>query len=499
MKAVELFSSFNNIQILGQSLDNKNIEYLVSDSRQVRENTCFIAVRGQRFDGHHAVSQVIDMGATVLVVDHFEEKWAQYEASFVVVKSTYRAQALLANYFYGQPTKKLNLVAITGTNGKTTTSSMISDWLMRLGHKTGLLGTMHYKVDQTYYPAINTTPDALRLQDLFHQMIDEDCEDAIIEASSHALFLGRLWYTDVNCAIFTNLTREHLDFHKTMEEYAYAKSLLFSQLGQSIVGNRQKLAILNMDDSAWQLMQQVTSAEIVTYSLTNTQADVYVSDIKLINGGSLFNLHFKGQIFPVHLKMMGQYNISNYLATFLCLVVYYGYSPKLVIETAMSFEGVEGRMQSINLSQEFQVVVDFAHTPDALRNVLDQLNRQKKGKLLALFGHSGGNRDSGARPELGDILFQSADSIVFTADNPRHEPVDQICQAMIGDHSEKPYIVIEDRYLAIKEILSMAKADDIVVFLGKGNEAYQVIGDEYQPYNEVETIKQAYSELESRD
>ncbi|MBK0348514.1 UDP-N-acetylmuramoyl-L-alanyl-D-glutamate--2,6-diaminopimelate ligase [Aerococcaceae bacterium zg-ZJ1578] len=489
MNAVNLINKIQTAIVYGEPLENKQIQSLVHDTRQVSANSCFIAIRGERFDGHQAIEAVVAAGATVVIVEELQESWLQLPVSIVVVGSTFRAQAMLANAFYGEPSTKLNVVAITGTNGKTTTSSMISEWLMTLNRKTGLLGTLHYKVDQTYYPAVNTTPNALELQRLFNEMVEVGCDDAIIEASSHALQLGRLWYTDVDCAIFTNLTREHLDFHHTMQEYAFAKSLLFAQLGQQFHNGKPKVAIVNADDPYSHIMTQATAAEIVTYSTQHTNATVYATDIQMKQHHMIFILHDRDKEYDISLKMIGEYNVLNYLAAYCCLAYYYQIEPLQIIAAADKFNGVMGRTQIVDCQQPFQVVVDFAHTPDAIENVLSTVSSNKKGKLITLIGHSGGNRDSGARPEIGDIVFQYSDYIVFTADNPRHEPVQKICKELIGEHTEKDYVIIEDRIEAIHYALSIAQPNDSVVFAGKGGESYQVIGDEYVPFNEVEIIE----------
>ncbi|MBF6625760.1 UDP-N-acetylmuramoyl-L-alanyl-D-glutamate--2,6-diaminopimelate ligase [Aerococcaceae bacterium zg-BR9] len=488
MDAVNLMSKLQTAVVYGEPLDNKQIQSLVHDTRQVSANSCFIAIRGERFDGHQAIESVVKAGATVVIAEAFNEAWLALPVSIVVVPSTYRAQAILANAFYQEPSTKLNMVAITGTNGKTTTSTMISEWLMQLQRKTGLLGTLHYKVDKTYYPAVNTTPNALELQRLFNEMVDAGCTDAIIEASSHALQLGRLWYTDVDCAIFTNLTREHLDFHQTMDAYAYAKSLLFAQLGQHFQHGKPKVAIVNADDSYSAIMSQATAAEVVTYSVRDSHATVYASDINVEQNFMTFTLHDRQHTYAITLNMIGEYNVSNYLAAYSCLAYYYQIEPEQIIAAASQFKGVTGRTQMIDCQQPFQVVVDFAHTPDAIENVLSTVAKSKKGKLITLIGHSGGNRDSGARPEIGDIVFRYSDYIVFTADNPRHESVQKICRELIGTHTEKDYVVIEDRIEAIHYALSIAQAGDSLVFAGKGGEPYQVIGDDYVPFNEAEII-----------
>lgn len=494
MKATDLIEVIRLSALYGEPIEKKEIEALVNDTRKVTENSGFIAIRGTQFDGHDAVKQAVDLGAILVIVEEYREEWAELKTSILVVPSTYRAQSILANQFYQQPSEKLKVVAITGTNGKTTTSSMISEWLTQLGHKTGLLGTLHYKVNQTYYPAVNTTPNALELQRLFHEMVEEGCQDAIIEASSHALQLGRLWFTDVDCAIFTNLTREHLDFHKTMDQYAFAKSLLFAQLGQQFANGQPKLAIINADDDHADIMSQATSAEIVSYSIGNSKATIYATDIEADGHQTNFNLWIENKKYHASLKMLGNYNVSNFMAAFLCLKYYYHFTNEEILSVASEFQGVEGRMQVINSGQDFQVVVDFAHTPDAIKNVLEQLGSNKKKRLITLIGHSGGNRDSGARPEIGDIVFKYSDFIVFTADNPRHESIQKICHELIGNHSEVPYIVIEDRIEAVRYALSIAETNDLVVFTGKGGEPYQVIGDDYIPYNEAEIIQTVLKE-----
>ena len=494
MNQLELLSPIRSYRIYDQANKlQEEVTTLVNDTRQVIPGSCFIAIRGEHFDGHSAIAEVIESGASLVIVEEKPENVEELstQATIIVVPSTFRAQAVLSNQFYGEPSTKLNLVAITGTNGKTTTANMINDLLESLERKTGMIGTMHYKVDQTYYPAVNTTPNSMVLQGLFNEMVEADVTDAVIEASSHALQLGRLWCTDVDCAVFTNLTREHIDFHKTMENYAYAKSLLFSQLGQKTHKGKVKLAVLNDDDEYASVMAQATSAEIVTYSLVNPNATAFSDNIRLLDNQTTFTLHVYDKEFEVAIPMLGTYNISNYMAAFLVMHEYYGYDPETIIEaTNKHFEGVSGRMEVIEAETDFEVVVDFAHTPDALENVLLELNRFKKGRIITLFGHSGGNRDSGARPELGDILFKYSDEIVFTADNPRFEDVTSICQMMIQDHDEKPYTIIEKREEAVKFALELARENDIVLFAGKGGEPYQIIGDEKIPYNEAEYIKQ---------
>lgn len=489
MKATELLGVLHNYQLIGESIDGLEISTIVNDNREIQANCCFVAIRGETFDGHDAVKDVVRAGAKLIIIEKYRDEWKELAATFVVVSSSYRVQAILANQFFDQPSTKLRVVGITGTNGKTTTSSMLSDLLEILDHSTGLIGTMHYKVADTFYPAINTTPNAMRLQQLYYEMVEVGCQDVAIEASSHALNLGRLWYTDVDCGIFTNISREHLDFHHTMENYAQAKSLLFSQMGQRFIDGKPRVAIINQDDEFAEMMIQAGASEVFTYSLKDSTATAYGSNYGANDRGVCFDLHYNSDKYHVQLPMMGNYNAMNFMAVFLCLVEYYGYDVQDVLTATEKFTGVEGRMQSIEEGQDFQIVVDFAHTVEAIEQVLSELKKVSHKDLIVVFGHSGGNRDSGARPEIGDTLFKLASKIVFTADNPRFENVTKISQEMIQDHDEKPYVIIEDREEATKFAIGNAEKNDMVVFLGKANEPFQVIGAESLPYDEVAIIQ----------
>lgn len=493
MKQSELILPIYNYEIIKDTYLDQEVSIFTNDSRKIIDGAAFIAIRGENFDGHQVLAQVTQQGARMVFVEEVPENIDEIGGTIVKVPSTYRLQAILANQFYDQPSNKLEVIAVTGTNGKTTTTTMISQTLETLGHKTGLIGTIHNKVGSRIIPTVNTTPDAVALQHLFNEMVGEGCQDVLLEASSHALALGRLAYTAVDCAIFTNISREHLDFHKTMEEYTHAKSLLFSQLGQRFHRGRASLAILNLDDEHWEQMAMVTSADILTYSIEDSTATAYAHTIKNIEGETHFVIDYRRQSYPTSIPMRGVYNIYNYLAAFLCIVGYYGYTPEEMINAFKKFQGVTGRMQSIQEGQDFEVIVDFAHTTDALERVLSDISESmgENQRLVVLMGHSGGNRDSEARPELGDILFKYADHIVFTADNPRYESVDKIVKEMIGTNQNKPYEIIEDRIEAINHTIQKAQVEDLIVFVGKGGEPYQVIEDQYIPYDEVQVVTEA--------
>lgn len=489
MKQIRLLEALRAYQVYNTDYLQEDIVQVSNDSRQIHPGACFIAIRGEHFDGHSALEAVCRKGAKMLVVDQLPDDYQQLTASIVLVQDTVRAQAILANVFYGEPSRHLNVLAVTGTNGKTTISTMLADLLTRLGRKTGLIGSRVYKIGDRVEAAVNTTPNSLKMQSLFHEMVEAGCQDVCIEASSHALVLGRLWYTDVDLAIWTNLSREHLDFHSTMDQYAQAKSLLFSQLGQQLDQGRSKLAIINLDDPYYDKIRQVTAAEIVSYSLTDPEATIHASEIRDQDHRLHFNLHFHGRVFPVDLAMQGHFNVSNYMAVFLTLYYYYGFSIEEIVSATQSFPGVPGRMQVVDCGQDFTIVVDFAHTSDALTNVFQAVRQQGPKRIISVMGHSGGNRDSGARPGLGDVLFEYSDFIVFTADNPRFEDVDKICREMIGHHDEKPFKIIPDRWQAVRFAIDQAQAGDLILFAGKGGEGYHIIGDEKIPYDDAEEAR----------
>lgn len=490
MQAELLVNTIRSGQLYGQHLTGE-ISKIVNDTRELVQDCVFVAIKGETFDGHVAVQEVAKAKAKLMVVEYLPENWEDYELTYMVVPSTYRAQAVLANAFYQKPSEQLNVIAVTGTNGKTTISTMISELLMHKKRKTGVIGTLHYKVDQTFYSAPNTTPNAVLLQSLFAEMVNAGCQDAVIEASSHALALGRLSYTDIDCAIFTNLTREHLDFHVTMDHYAYAKSLLFAQLGQQFHQGKPRIGVVNLDDPYAEVMIQATSAEILTYSLQHENATLYASNMQQAIGGQTFDVTHRGTTINVFLPMLGDYNVANFLAVALCLMYYYEWSLVEVVQAVREFKGVEGRMEVIRQGQLFEVIVDFAHTPDAVARVLSAARKTAKKRLVTIIGHSGGNRDSGARPEIGDYVFQYSDYIIFTADNPRHESVTKICAELIGSHQEVPYEIIEDRVAAVNRAIDLAQEGDMLVFAGKGGEPYQIIADEKVPYSEAQVIRQA--------
>ncbi len=476
------------------SLENIVVDKLAQDSRKVVPNTMFFCIEGVTVDGHHFAKKAKELGANVFVASK-PIKEQVGDSPVIYVKDVTRVMTLFANHFYGYPSESLNMIGVTGTNGKTTVTHMVDYLLEELGKPTALIGTMYRKIGEERFETRNTTPEILTVHETLQKVKEIGGDTCIMEVSSHALQLGRVWGIDYNVAVFTNLTHEHLDLHKTMENYAHAKSLLFSQLGNHSKNGKLRVAILNRDQECFEQFVYSTSAEIISYGFTE-EADIRATEIESNGAMTTFVVTVNGEKFPVMIPMIGLFNVYNVLAAFGVAMVNGIPLPK-AIEIIAKFPGVGGRMQLIQKGQPFQVIIDFAHTPDGLENVLSTLEEVKMNRVITIMGHSGGNRDSSMRPELGKIAFEKSDYVILTADNPRQEPLEKIYSEIVSGRNNKntPYECVDDRKQAIERALEIAQEGDILLFAGKGVEPYQVIGEEYIPYNEVETVVQALEKL----
>lgn len=476
------------------SLENIVVDKLAQDSRKVVPNTMFFCIEGVTVDGHHFAKKAKELGANVFVASK-PIKEQVGDSPVIYVKDVTRVMTLFANHFYGYPSESLNMIGVTGTNGKTTVTHMVDYLLEELGKPTALIGTMYRKIGEERIETRNTTPEILTVHETLQKVKEIGGDTCIMEVSSHALQLGRVWGIDYNVAVFTNLTHEHLDLHKTMENYAHAKSLLFSQLGNHSKNGKLRVAILNRDQECFEQFVYSTSAEIISYGFTE-EADIRATEIESNGAMTTFVVTVNGEKFPVMIPMIGLFNVYNVLAAFGVAMVNGIPLPK-AIEKIAKFPGVGGRMQLIQKGQPFQVIIDFAHTPDGLENVLSTLEEVKMNRVITIMGHSGGNRDSSMRPELGKIAFEKSDYVILTADNPRQEPLEKIYSEIVSGRNNEntPYECVDDRKQAIERALEIAQEGDILLFAGKGVEPYQVIGEEYIPYNEVETVVQALEKL----
>ncbi|EHL2591952.1 UDP-N-acetylmuramoyl-L-alanyl-D-glutamate--2,6-diaminopimelate ligase, partial [Listeria monocytogenes] len=357
MQAIPVFT--------GEVSETIEISHIAQDSRKVKPGTLFICIDGEVVDGHQFASRAVELGAVAIIA----EKQVDVSIPVIYVRDSKRAMAMLADYFYGSPTQALKLVGITGTNGKTTVSHLVEQIVRENGEQTGLIGTMYRKIGDQILETKNTTPDSLTLQETFRDMLLSGVSTAVMEVSSHALVQGRVYGSDYDVAVFMNLSQDHLDYHHTMEEYANAKSLLFAQLGNSYHTSNPKIAVLNADDAESVRMQKATAAHIITFGIKQ-EADFQASNIKITSHGSTFDLGTPVGNFTLKIKMIGNFSVYNVLAAIATSFALHIPMEK-AIKTVESIPGVKGRFELVHAGQEFPVIVDYAHTPDGLLNVLE--------------------------------------------------------------------------------------------------------------------------------
>ncbi|MFE8703632.1 UDP-N-acetylmuramoyl-L-alanyl-D-glutamate--2,6-diaminopimelate ligase [Cytobacillus sp. FJAT-54145] len=464
--------------------ENPEILSIENDNRKVKKGSLFICIKGFTVDGHDFAQSAVDQGAVAILA----EKKLALNVPVIVVPDTRRAMAVLADAFYGQPSQKLHVIGVTGTNGKTTTSHLIEKVFSDAGQKTGLIGTMYTKIGDQELETKNTTPESLTLQKIFHQMKEEAVETAVMEVSSHALVEGRVHGTDYNVAVFTNLTQDHLDFHHTMEEYQRAKGLLFAQLGNTYNYKKPKFAVLNADDRASVEYKKSTSAHVITYGIDH-QADLQATNIKMGAKGTEFELLSPYGTHKIQMPLIGKFSVYNVLAT-IGATIASGIPINQVIASIESIKGVPGRFELVHAGQDFTVIVDYAHTPDSLENVLKAIKQFAKGSIHVVVG-CGGDRDRTKRPLMAKIACEYSDHPVFTSDNPRSEDPAQIVRDMEEGVKGEEYKVIVDRKSAIHHAIQLAKKDDVILIAGKGHETYQQIGNETLDFDDRIVAKEA--------
>ena len=465
---------------------NPEIRSIEMDSRDMQPDSLFVCMKGFTVDGHDFAKQAVEKGAAALLV----ERPVHLDVPTVIVKDSQRAMAILADVFYGHPTRKLHLIGVTGTNGKTTTTYLIDKILEDAGRKTGRVGTINTKINGVEYDVKNTTPESLALQKLFHRMIEENVEAAVMEVSSHALHMGRVRGCDFDVAVFTNLTQDHLDYHQTMDNYRQAKGLLFSQLGNTY-GSKRKIAALNDDDPSSHYYKKITAAEVIGYGI-HAKADVYAKNIQMSPKGTRFLLCTpKGEV-DVQMRLVGKFSIYNALAAAsACLVS--GVSLRSIRSSLERIEGIPGRFEVIDEHQPFTVIVDYAHTPDSLLNVLRTVKEFAAGNVTVVVG-CGGDRDRTKRPLMAGIAVKHADYAILTSDNPRNEDPEQILREMTNGLTDG-FNVVVDRKEAIYKAIREAREGDVIVIAGKGHETYQIIGDQVIEFDDRIVARQALKEL----
>ena len=468
--------------------------HITADSRTVQEGSLFICLVGATVDGHSFVEKAVQDGAVAVVVS--KPVTVPDHVAVIYVEDTRQALQAAVPFFYDYPASKMRMIGVTGTNGKTTTTHIIAHLLRSQGYTVGVIGTVHILIDDQSYPIHNTTPDVADLQQILQQMVDAGVTHCIMEVSSHALALGRTAGVEYDTAVFTNLTQDHLDFHKTFDNYLAAKAKLFKQVSASYQVKEGKGAVINVDDAYGQAIVDVTTSPMITYS-TEGKGSMNASDLTVTAKSSQFTLNYDGKSYPISTKIAGMFNVYNTLAA-VGATLYEGLSMEEIVKGLATFTAVPGRFELIEEGQDFAVVVDYAHTPDGLENILQTAKKIVDNRILVVFG-CGGDRDATKRPIMGRIAAQFGDRVFVTSDNPRTEdPVQIVKDVEVGVreglHDDVTYEVIVDRREAIHKAIAEATTGDVVIIAGKGHEDYQILKDETIHFDDREVAREALKE-----
>ena len=464
------------------------ISSLSYDSRQVEQGALFFALPGGRSDGFDYIAQAVDRGAAAIVAERLPADLPA-EMPFVEVDDVRETLTFLASFFYHQPTLKLKLAGVTGTNGKTTTTYLLKHICERVAWRCGLIGTVRYEIGDEIVSSARTTPEALDLQSLLARMRDAGCKAAVMEVSSHAITLGRIRGLEFDAAVFTNLTQDHLDFHGNLEAYFEAKASLFTHYLPT-QKRKRGVAVINIDDRfGAELYSRVSKLmRVITYGV-GSRADFRASNFKTELGGTAYQLDAQDRSFLVRLPLIGKFNIYNSLAA-LAAAVAMGVQLRAAVLALATAPHVPGRLELVAAKRNYQVFVDYAHTDDALNNVLRTLRDLNPNRLIVVFG-CGGDRDRAKRPLMGRAAEQGADFSIITSDNPRSEDPGAILRDVEGGFQSGNYEKIVDRAEAIQRAIGMAQLRDIVLIAGKGHENYQEFAHKTLPFDDVEVARAA--------
>ena len=470
MKLVELFEPAALLSPLPEPIASSEITGLAYDSRKVGNGFLFFAFSGSKSDGRAFANQALQKGALAVVSE--AEAPPGFPGPWIRVAHGRRTLATAAGIFYGHPDRRLKLIGVTGTNGKTTTTYLIDSILRSAGLTTTLVGTIEYRLADRLLPAVNTTPESLDLFRMFHDLEQAGGTHVTMETSSHALSLGRVHGIQFETAVFTNLTRDHLDFHGDMASYLAAKQMLFTS--ESSAGPR--FAVLNQDDEHARAIQTKPHTEVITYGIGG-QAGARAENIEMGFHGLRFQVRYGGRAYPVESPLVGQINVYNLLAAW-CAAHSVGIAPDVIARGIAACNAVPGRFERVNAGQPFLVVVDYAHTDDALRNLISIARGLTDKRVITIFG-CGGDRDRTKRPLMGMAAAELSDLVILTSDNPRSEdPLAIMNDAMVGIRRyDTPYVAEPDREKAIRHAIETAAPGDIVLIAGKGHETYQILND----------------------
>ena len=481
MKLNEVLKNITPIKIVGN--DNVEITGVNIDSRRIKAGHLFVAIRGTQVDGHQFIDKAIELGADAVLCEELPEKLSDH-VTYVQVESTEDAVGKVATLFYGNPSHKLKLVGVTGTNGKTTIATLLYNMFRKFGYKVGLLSTVCNYIDDVEVPADHTTPDPIELNELLAKMVEAGCEYAFMECSSHAIHQKRIGGLKFAGGLFTNLTRDHLDYHKTFENYRNAKKAFFDALP------KDAFAITNADDKNGMIMVQNTKATVKTYSIR------LMADFR----ARILECHFEGMYLEIDgrevgVQFIGKFNVSNLLAVYGAAIML-GKKPEDILLVLSTLHSVSGRLEPIHSPEGFTAIVDYAHTPDALANVLNAIHEvlDGKGHVITVCG-AGGNRDKGKRPLMAQEAVRQSDKVIITSDNPRFEDPQEIINEMLAGLNEqqmRKVISIVDRKEAIRTACMMAQKGDVVLVAGKGHENYQEIKGVKHHFDDKEVLHEIF-------
>ena len=475
----ELLSATAVVQFVTAA--DPQIGALEYDSRKIKAGDCFFAVCGTQSDGHNYIASAIKSGAAAVVCQELPQQLNE-GVSYIVVEDSNKAMADMAAAFYDYPSEELELVGVTGTNGKTTVATLLCDLFQLLGHKAGLISTVVYRVGEREIASTHTTPDAIRLNAMLREMVDEGCDYCFMEVSSHSVVQERIRGLQFAGGIFTNLTHDHLDYHGTFAEYIKAKRLFFDSLP------KRAFALTNIDDRNGEVMVQNAVAKVSRYSL-RSMADFRCKVLEMLFDGMLLDVCDR----EVWMQLLGRFNAYNLLAVYGTATLL-GKSSDEVLQAMSALKKVNGRFEPMRSESGITAIVDYAHTPDALENVIATINdiRREGQKLIVVCG-CGGDRDATKRPEMGRIASREADIAIFTSDNPRTENPETILDQMeAGKWEGSRTLRISDRAQAIPTAVMLAAAGDIILVAGKGHETYQIIGTEKRHFDDREVLAEAF-------
>ncbi len=456
------------------------------DSREIKENGCFVAVDGLTVDGHNYITKAYDLGARVFVIEKDVEVDLE-QVTVLRVDNSRKALAIIGKELYKKVDEKLKLIGITGTNGKTSTTFYISHILNYLKEKTASIGTLGVKVGEVEVDLpikASTTPEFTQLLDIFNYTVKEDVKTVAMEVSSHSLVFDKVYGLTFDASIFTNLTQDHLDFHKTMEEYLKAKALLFKQ---------SKLCVINVDDEYSNEILSNCEGKVLTYGVEN-DCEYKAENVDLKDTSIEYDLNIGGEITRFKVNVTGRFTVYNTLGAIVTILNTTNFTPKEVSEALLTCNGVPGRVQGVKSEKGFSVLIDYAHTSDALEKVITSVRETTKGRVITVFG-CGGNRDTTKRPIMCKTVTTLCDFAILTSDNPRYENPEDILDDVEKGAVGSNYLRITDRKEAIKKALEIGEAGDTIIIAGKGHETYQEIKDKREPFDDLEIAKKLLEEI----